>query len=220
MSTIRKDTSPSTTLFVDVGCVLLKNGCDHLARKRAAKHFAIEWAEMEVQHSLTFELHEEGRLTFDDYLGLVVFNEKHAFTRSQFRNFICGQSRSFPRMLELVKKIKKQYGLKVVVVSNESREINASHFKEFNIGDFVDSFVSSCFVGFRKLGAEIFRLALDLVGARPEQIIYLENTPMFFGVSGELGIRSILHTGYKSTSGASLDLFSLRCEEEDYHANT
>jgi outer membrane protein assembly factor BamA len=35
---------PITALFVDVGGVLLTNGWDHLARKRAVKHFKLEWA--------------------------------------------------------------------------------------------------------------------------------------------------------------------------------
>ena len=40
-----------TTLFLDVGGVLLTNGWDHHARRRAAKHFKLEWAEMEERHA-------------------------------------------------------------------------------------------------------------------------------------------------------------------------
>jgi hypothetical protein len=35
---------------------------DHLARKRTAKHFNLEWAEMDERHRLNFETHEEGKL--------------------------------------------------------------------------------------------------------------------------------------------------------------
>ena len=42
---------PITTLFLDVGGVLLTDGWDHLARKRAAKHFKLDWAEMEERAS-------------------------------------------------------------------------------------------------------------------------------------------------------------------------
>jgi len=203
-----KSTQAITTLFIDIGNVLLNDGWDHAARKRAAKHFAIKWREMEMRHGLVFELHEEGKLTFENYLDLVVFYEKRSFTRSQFRSFMCEQSQAFPAMIGLIKMIKKQYGLKVVVVSNESREINAYRIKEFKLGGFVDFFVSSCFVGLRKPDPEIFRLALDLAQVRPEHVIYLDNTPMFIGIAQGLGIRSILHTGYKSTcvSLASLGL--------------
>ena len=47
-----KKAIPVTTLFLDNGGVLLNNGWDHLARRRAAKHFRLNWAEMEQRHSL------------------------------------------------------------------------------------------------------------------------------------------------------------------------
>ena len=50
-----KKTVPVTTLFLDIGGVLLTNGWDHHARKRAATNFNLEWAEMEDRHHLTFD---------------------------------------------------------------------------------------------------------------------------------------------------------------------
>ncbi len=178
-----KNILPITTHFVDVGGVLLNNGWDHLASNRAAKHFAIKWTEMEMRHNLTFELHEEGKLMFENYRDLVTFYEKRNFTRSHFRSFVCDQSRPFPAMIELVKMIKRQNGLKVVVVSNESREINSYRIKEFKLGAFVDFFVSSCFVGLSKPDTKILRFALDLAQVQPGHVIYLENTPMFVEIS-------------------------------------
>ena len=58
---------PTTALFLDIGGVLLTNGWDHQARIRAAKHFKLEWAEMEERHRLTFEIHEAGKLSFEEY---------------------------------------------------------------------------------------------------------------------------------------------------------
>src|ERR1035438_6126483 len=43
-----------------------------------AKHLKLEWAEMEERHRLTFEIHEEYKLSFEDYLSLVVFYKKQA----------------------------------------------------------------------------------------------------------------------------------------------
>jgi len=63
----------------------------------------------------------------------------------------------------------------------------------------VDFFVSSCFVHLRKPDADIFRLALDIAQAPARQVLYIENTPMFVQIAEGLGIRSILHTDYKST---------------------
>ena len=90
-----KKASTIRCVFVDIGGVLLTNGWDHHARRRAVAKFKLNWAEMEERHRLTFEIHEEGKLTFDEYLSLVVFYEKRPFTRAQFRRFMCEQSKPY-----------------------------------------------------------------------------------------------------------------------------
>jgi putative hydrolase of the HAD superfamily len=187
-------------IFVDIGGVLLTNGWDHHARRRAVKEFKLDWAEMEVRHRLTFEIHEQGRLSFDEYLDQVVFYEKRHFSKAQFRSFMCSQSKPFPEMIELVSQLKLKYGLRVAVVSNESRELNAYRISEFKLAGLVDAFISSCFVHLRKPDVAIFRMALNIAQTLPRHVVYLENTPMFVQVAEKLGIKSILHTDYKSTS--------------------
>ena len=85
------------------------------------------------------------------------------------------------------------------MVSNEARELNAYRIRKFKLDGFVDSFISSCFVHLRKPDADIFRLALDIAQTPARQVVYVENTPMFVQVAEGLGIRSILHTDYRST---------------------
>ena len=188
-----------TTLFLHVGGVLLTDGWDHHARKRAAATFRLKWAEMEERHRLTFETYEEGKLTLEDYLGLVVFYERRSFTRAQFRRLMFAQSKPHPDMIDLIDQLKRKHGLKVVVVSNEARELNAFRIKKYKLDEFVDCWVSSCFVHVRKPETEIFRLALDIAQASARQTAYIDNTPMFVEVAEGLGIRSICHTDYRST---------------------
>ena len=207
---------PVTTLFLDIGGVLLSNGWDHIFRRRAAAHFKLDWAEMEERHALTFEAHEEGKLTFEEYLSLVVFYQKRPFTRAQFRRFMCAQSKPCPEMIELVAQLKIRHGLKIAVVSNESREVNAYRIRKFKLARFVDSFISSCFVHVRKPDADIFRLALDIAQTPVRHVLYIENTPMFVEVAEDLGIRSILHTDYKSTR-AKLASLGLQNDVGDTH---
>ncbi len=207
-----KKSSSITALFLDIGGVLLTNGWDHHARKRAATNFKLELAEMEDRHHLTFDTFEEGKLTLEEYLGWVVFYKKRLFTRAQFRKFMFAQSKPYPKMIELVRRLKAQYGLKIVVVSNEARELNAHRIRTFKLDGFVDSFISSCFVHVRKPDADIFRLALDIAQAPARQGVYIENTPMFVQIAEGLGIRSILHTDYNSTR-AKLASFGLQNDE-------
>jgi putative hydrolase of the HAD superfamily len=202
---------PITTLFLDIGGVLLTNGWDHHARKRAAKNFKLGLAEMEDRHHLTFDTYEEGKLSLEEYLSRVVFYEKRPFSRAQFRRFMFAQSKPYPEMIELVAGLKVQHGLKIAVVSNEGRELNEHRIRKFKLGGFVDFFISSCFVHVRKPDADLFRLALDIAQAPARQVVYIENTPMFVQVAEGLGIRSILHTDYRSTR-AKLASFGLQNE--------
>lgn len=194
-----KQKTPITCLFVDVGGVLLTNGWDHQARRRAVAKFKLDWGEMEERHRLVFEVHEEGKLTFEDYLSLVVFYEKRPFTRAQFRRFMCEQSKPYEDMIGMVVQLKARYGLKIAVVSNESLELNAYRIRTFKLHGFVDLFISSCFVHLRKPDGNIFRLALDISQTPANQVLYIENTPMFVQIAEGLGIKSILHTDCKST---------------------
>ena len=112
-------------------------------------------------------------------------------------------------MIDLIAQLKARHRLKIVVVSNESREVNAYRIRKFKLDGFVDCFISSCFVHIRKPDSEIFRRALDIAQARARQVVYIENTPMFVQIAEGLGIRSILHTDYKTTC-AKLASFGLQ----------
>jgi putative hydrolase of the HAD superfamily len=204
---------PVTTLFLDVGGVLLTDGWDHHARQRAATNFKLDLAEMEDRHHLTFDTYEEGKLTLEEYLGRVVFYEERRFTQAQFRKFMFAQSKPYPKMIELVRRLKAQYELRIVVVNNEARELNSHRIRKFRLDGFVDSFISSCFVHVRKPDADIYRFALDIAQAPAQQVVYIENTPMFVQTAEGLGIRSILHTDYGSTC-AKLASFGLHNDGE------
>jgi len=205
-----------TCLFLDIGGVLLTNGWDHNARKRAATNFKLELSEMEDRHHLTFDTYEEGKLTLEEYLGRVVFYQKRPFSRAQFRRFMFAQSKPYPKMIELVTQLKVRHGLKIAVVSNEGHELNSYRIRTFKLDGFVDYFISSCFVHVRKPDTDIFRLALDIVQAPARQVVYIENTPMFVQIAEGLGIRSILHTDYRTTC-VKLASFGLQNDEGVIH---
>jgi len=118
---------PATTLFLDIGGVMLTNGWGHESRRLAAEAFNLNIGEMEDRHHLTF----------------------------------------------------------------------------------VDFFISSCFVHFRKPDADIFRIALDIAQVPAEHVVYIEDMQMFVDVARDLGIRSIQHKNYLSTS-AELSLMGLK----------
>ena len=204
-------TTRIATLFLDIGGVLLTDGWDHSARRRAVANFNLEWNEVEPRHQLNFATYEEGKLTLQEYLTRTVFYEDRPFTRDQFWAFMTAQSQPDPGMLDLVVRLKARHGLRIAAVSNEARELNAYRIRKFKLDGLVDCFVSSCFVHVRKPDRDIFRLALDIAQTPPERIVYIENTPLFVQIAEELGIPSILHTDYETTR-AKLASFGLETE--------
>jgi putative hydrolase of the HAD superfamily len=201
----------TTTLFVDVGGVLLTDGWGRGSRSLAAQEFELDLLELDDRHSQAMGTYEMGRLNLAEYLDRVVFHVPRSFSREAFWNFMCEQSKPFPEMIDLIGRLKAEFALKIVVVSNEARELNAYRVERFGLGAFVDCFVSSCFVHIRKPDVDIFRLALDVSQATADQVIYIENTSMFVQIADGIGIPSILHTDYPTTR-AALERFGFRAE--------
>jgi putative hydrolase of the HAD superfamily len=190
---------PITALFLDIGGVLLTNAWDRKMRRLAAETFAIDFEEMDERHHLVFDTYEEGKLSLDEYLDRVVFYEERSFTRDHFRTFMFAQSRPIPEMIELVCRLKSFYRLKIAAVNNEGRELNVQRIGDFKLGAFIDFFVSSCFVHFRKPDADIFRITLDIAQVDPAQVVYIDDRPLFVEVAKGLGIGGIIHTGLDAT---------------------
>lgn len=205
-----------TCLFLDIGGVLLTDGWDHASRRLAAKDFNLDWAEMEVRHQLNFATYEEGKLKLEQYLNRTIFHEARQFTKDQFWDFMLSQSYPYLEMIALVRRLKAKYGLKVIVVSNEARELNAYRIQKFKLNEFVDCFISSCFIRLRKPDEDFFRLALDISQTPPQQIVYIENTALFIDIAESFGIKGILHTDYVNTC-TMLSELGLHAEEDINH---
>lgn len=192
-------TNRPAALFLDVGGVLLTNGWDRRMRKKAAEVFHLDQEEMDERHHLTFDTYELGKLSLDEYLNRMVFYEERPFSREEFKAFMFEQSQPLPQMIDLVRGLKKAYGLRMAVVSNEGRELTTYRIRKFSLGEFVDFFIASSFVHFRKPDADIYRIALDVAQVPVEQVLYIEDRLMFVEVARGMGIRSIHHTGFDTT---------------------
>ena len=191
--------SQITTLFLDIGGVLLTNGWDRNIRLNAAKKFGLDYDEMNERHHLTFDTYESGKLSLDEYLNRVVFYRERSFSQEEFKKFMYAQSEPYPDMIELIRGLKTQYNLQIAAVSNEGRELTMYRVQQFQLGTFMDFFVSSCFVHYRKPDEDMYRIALDISQAQADQVIYIDDREMFVEVAQELGIAGITHKNYRTT---------------------
>jgi putative hydrolase of the HAD superfamily len=206
-NTNTRDRLGVTTLLLDIGGVLLTNGWDHSARRRAAEKFDLDLDDLNDRHHLTFDSYERGQIGLDVYLRRIVFGRQRPFTPADFRQFMFSQSRPLEDgMLELVNDLKRRYGLRVLAVSNEGRELMDYRIRTFGLRDAMDAFIGSCYVGYRKPDVGIFQLALDIAQTPPQQAVYIDDREMFAEVASELGIFGIHHTSRKATARRLADL--------------
>ena len=193
------NSSGITTLFLDIGGVLLTNGWDTALRRQTAEHFQVDYTEMDHRHRVTYDTYEEGKMSLGTYLRQIIFFEPRSFTASDVKNYILEQAKPYQDTIDLVQRLKAVYGLKIAVVSNEGREIAEDRIARFHLKDFVDFFIVSAFVHFRKPDLDIYRLALDVAHVQPQQVAYIEDRPLLCEVATELGIHSVLNRNSAET---------------------
>ncbi|HEX2846222.1 MAG TPA: HAD family hydrolase [Chitinophagaceae bacterium] len=180
-----------TTLFLDIGGVLLTNGWGRSSRKLAAEHFKLDVVELNERHHLTFDTYEIGKISLDEYLERIVFYEKRDFTVEDFKTFMYGQTQPYTDSIEFFKKLKQRHGLKVIAVNNEGRELNDYRINQFRLYELFDAYASSCYVKFRKPDIDIFRIACDIGKVAPQQTVMVDDRQMFTQVASTIGINCL-----------------------------
>jgi putative hydrolase of the HAD superfamily len=188
-----------SALFLDIGGVLLTNGWDRRMRSRAAEEFGLDFDEMNERHNLTFDTYERGLLSLEEYLRRVVFYEKRAFTPEQFQAFLFSRSQPLDGNMDVFRRMADTHHLKVCAISNEGRELAVHRIRTFNLAEFIDIFILSSFVHFRKPDEDIYRLALDIAQAAPEHTLYIDDRLLFVEVARSLGLHSIYHESLAKT---------------------
>lgn len=186
-------------LFFDIGGILLTNGWGHESRREAAKLFNLDYSEVSELHTFIFNVYEAGSVDLDEYLDTVIFNRPRDFTREDFKEFMFSQSKELPDMLAWLKEWKKDCGFRIISINNEGKELNDYRVKKFKLHDCFDAFVSSCEVGIRKPDPKIFKLAMGIAQALPQQCVYFDDRKMFALAAQKLGIRAFQHTSFETT---------------------
>lgn len=180
-----------TTLFWDVGGVILTNGWDLDIRRRAAEHFNLDWEEMEERHERILADFETGRLSLAEYLGQTVFYQARSFTLSEFEAFMFAQSQPHPETIEIIEALASQGKYLLGTINNESLELNLHRIERFDLRRYFTVFFSSCFVRIRKADEAIYRLALRVTQRRPEECVFIDDRELNLEGARLLNMRTI-----------------------------
>ncbi|MEI8365120.1 MAG: HAD-IA family hydrolase [Parachlamydiaceae bacterium] len=189
-------------LFSDLGGVLLTNGWDRTSRAKAVELFGLDAQEFESRHQMLFGDYEVGKITLDTYLHYTVFSQPRSFSKEIFIDFMYSQSRPNDDTINLIRELKSKHGFKIVVISNEGKELTHYRTKTFDLSSFVDYFIVSCFIGIRKPDQNVYRLALNMVQVPAEETAYIDDRELFVEIARDFGIHAIHHRNAASTRTA------------------
>ena len=178
-------------LFWDNGGVILTNGWDRGSRNAAVEKFHLDWADFEDRHELMLDAFEKGEVSLDEYLRRVVFYRARPFTTEEFKNFMLDQSQPFPESIEFLGKLARKKLYMMAALNNESSEINEYRIEKFRLRDYFEAFFSSCYLGLRKPGAEIYQKTLKITQCKPAECVLIDDRGLNLECARELGIHTI-----------------------------
>jgi putative hydrolase of the HAD superfamily len=185
----------------DVGGVLLTNGWDHTQRYQVLEEFSLPREPFETIHAEVNDAWEKDILSLDEYLTKTVFYEPRSFTRQDFFEVMKQQSMLHPNTaIEVLRQVADSPEYAVAIMNNESRALNDHRIERFGLLEFLDCFVSSCYVKLRKPHPEIYKLALDLLQRHPKEVVFIDDRKENIEAATSLGMHGIVHQTAKQTA--------------------
>jgi len=182
-----------TTLFWDIGGVILTNGWDRESRKEAAAAFHLDWDEFEDRHDLSFPAFDTGHITLNEYLDRTLFYRTRPFTREEFTAFMFAQSKEYPEVRAILDQVTASGKYFIGAINNEPLELNQYRIEAFHLRKNFFVFFSSCYVRSRKPEETIFRVALEVSQRPPEQCLFIDDRALNLESPRRLGMNTIHH---------------------------
>ena len=182
-----------TTIFFDIGGVLLTDGWGHASRRAAAEKFGLDWEEYTDRHENVAHAIETNRISLEEYLTRAVFYRERSFTREEFRDFIFAQSQPHSEAIEIAARLAGSQKYFMATINNEILELNTYRIERFGLRSIFPIFFSSCFLGIRKPDLAIYRLALQVAQRKAEECLFVDDREVNLECPRELGLQTILY---------------------------
>jgi putative hydrolase of the HAD superfamily len=185
--------SEITTLFWDIGGVILTNGWDRGSRREAATTFNFDYEEFQDRHDLSFPAFDSGHITLNEYLDRTLFYRQRSFTREEFTAFMFAQSKEHPETRAVLADAARAGKYLIGSINNEPLELNQYRIEAFHLRRDFLVFFSSCYVRSRKPEETIFRIALEVTQRPPEQCVFIDDRSLNLESPRRLGFHVIHH---------------------------
>ncbi len=182
-----------TTLFWDIGGVVLTNGWDRESRREAANAFDLDWDDFQDRHDLSFPAFDTGQITLNQYLDRTLFYRPRSFTREEFTAFMFAQSQEYPNTRAVLSSLARSGKYFIAAINNEPLELNQYRIEAFGLRKDFNIFFSSCYVYARKPDEVIFRMALSVTQRPAEECVFIDDRAINLENPRRLGMNVIHH---------------------------
>jgi putative hydrolase of the HAD superfamily len=180
-----------TTLFWDIGGVILTNGWDSYARRDAAETFHLDWEEFQDRHDLSFPAFDSGNISLNEYLNRTLFYRSRDFSREEFTAFMFAQSKEYPESRAVLDAAARTGKYFIGAVNNEPLELNEYRIEAFRLRRDFQVFFSSCYLHARKPEEMIFRIALEVTQRPAQECVFIDDRPLNLENPRRLGMNTI-----------------------------
>ena len=181
-----------TTIFFDIGGVLLTDGWGHVSRRAAADKFGLDWEEYSERHEKVAHAIETNQLSLEAYLTRTIFFRPRSFSREEFRAYIFAQSQPHSETIEIARHLAASQKYFMATINNEIFELNVYRLKRFGLRSIFPVFFSSCFLGIRKPDEAIYRLALQATQREAAECLFIDDREVNLECPREMGLQTIL----------------------------
>ena len=182
-----------TTLFWDIGGVILTNGWDRESRKEAAATFHFDMEEFHDRHDLSFPAFDAGQISLNEYLDRTLFYRARPFSREEFTAFMFAQSKEYADTRAVLDKVSRSEKYFIGAINNEPLELNQYRIEAFDLRRNFLVFFSSCYIHSRKPEEAIFRVALEVSQRPAEKCLFVDDRPLNLESPRKLGMNTIHH---------------------------
>jgi putative hydrolase of the HAD superfamily len=182
-----------TTLFWDIGGVILTNGWDHNSRQEAVTAFHLDEKDFRERHDLCFPAFDAGQISLNEYLNRTLFYKPQPFTREEFTAFMFAQSREYSDTRAILDDAARSGKYLIASINNEPRELNQYRIEAFHLRRDFQAFFSSCYVNVRKPEEAIYRIALEVTQRPSENCVFIDDRALNLENPRRLGMHVIHH---------------------------
>lgn len=180
-----------STVFFDIGGVILTNGWDRDARREAAQAFQLDWEDFQDRHDLSFPAFDAGQITLNQYLDRTLFYRPRSFTREEFTAFMFAQSKEYPETRAILATLARTGKYLIGAINNEPLELNQYRIEAFQLRHDIQVFFSSCYLNARKPEEAIYRIALEVTQRAPESCAFVDDRALNLENPRRLGMNVV-----------------------------